>query len=110
MSEAVLKNEDINKVEVTLEEAVNKGDIIAFGDNAVVAGVAGVVGESIVCYRAGIFAVVAKADDTFNVGDKVYFDVTNRVATVTADNNKYLGIAESGKESGTDVVRVIVGA
>lgn len=90
MKEAILRSEDDGVVEFALDEAVDAGDVVKFGDKCVVATVSATVNERIAYYTKGIFEV-ATNDDDFASGDKVYFDFTNRVATKTAENNTFLG-------------------
>jgi len=106
---AYLRNVDTSIVEITLEKEVSKGDILPFGERAVVTGNSGIEGDTIVCFTKGIFEIQAKSDDEFNYGDKVYFNEQDRIATKDSDGNIYLGLNYSKKIVGETFVRVGVG-
>lgn len=60
---------------------------LAIADDAIAAGTTGTA------WIGGIFEMAKKNNDTFSVGDPVYYDSNNNYYTVTATGNTYAGRA-----------------
>lgn len=80
---------------VTSGQAVQVGAIIGVAANDALQG------TPVELVRQGIFALGAVTADTLAMGDKVYWDNTNRRLTKTATNNTLVGAAAAAK-SGTE--------
>jgi predicted RecA/RadA family phage recombinase len=79
--------------------AVNSGGGVKAGSIFGVAVYNAVLGASLEIMVEGVFDL-AKDTSTFNGGDKVYWDDTNKVATSTATGNSLIGIADLPQASG----------
>ena len=49
----------------------------------------------------GVFALVKQADSVCAIGDKLYWDDSNRRITATASGNKLVGVAVVAADNGT---------
>lgn len=86
------------RVDVIAPADVASGQALLVGTGlfGVVAG-ARSSGETAVLVTEGIFTIKAKAADVVAVGDKLYWDDTNKELTITSTANTYVGVAISAK-------------
>ena len=81
--------------------AVNSGGGVKVGNLFGVAVYNAVQGASLEIVAVGVFDL-AKDTSTFNSGDAVYWDDTNKVATSTSAGNLVIGTAELAQASGVN--------
>lgn len=62
-------------------------------------------GATVVLEIEGVYDVTKKAGDTFAVGDKVYWDDTNKYLTSTPTGNKWVGVAVKAAAGADATVR-----
>jgi len=63
-------------------------------------------GASVVITTRHVWDGTKKTNDTFAVGDKVYWDDTNKYLTSTATSNKWVGIATKAALAADATVRL----
>ena len=93
-----------NTVTVIAPYAVTSGGGVEVAGTGYVFGIAVNTqnqGDNMEIMVEGVFDLV-KDTSTFNNGDYVYWDNTNKVATSTATNNKKIGVALLSQASGTN--------
>lgn len=77
---------------------VTVGDIVPLGSTMVgIAVNSGLTGEVISVEIEKVWSITAATANVINVGDILYWDATNKVATTTATDNTRLGKALSAK-------------
>ena len=81
-----------NTITVTAPYAVVAGAGVLVGNLFGVAKSAAASGAQVVIETEDCFDVTKKANDTFAVGDKIYWDDTNKYLTSTSAGNKWVGI------------------
>jgi len=85
--EAVLYKEG-KKIDFTLTKKVNVGAVVPLGLTMIgIASTSGLTGEVVALEVEGIYEINAATADAIAIGDKVYFDHTNRVITTASDSN-----------------------
>lgn len=72
--------------------AVSSGAVVIVGGIIGVAAAGAAAGESVDVVTEGVFEL-SKAAEAFAVGDSVYWDATNKLATSTATGNTKIGVA-----------------
>jgi predicted RecA/RadA family phage recombinase len=97
MKEAIRIQEG-KKIGFTLTGATNVGDVVPLGTGMIgVASTSGLTGEEITLELEGVYEVNAATADVVEIGDLLYFDVTNRVLTIVATNNVRAGRSLTAK-------------
>lgn len=96
-----------NVVSVTAPYNVASGQAVQVGAIIGVAANDALQGTPVELVRQGIFVLGAVQADTLAIGDKVYWDSTNRRLTKTATNNTLVGAAVEAK-SGTQASAVVL--
>jgi len=89
-----------NTLTVTAPYAVNSGAGVLVGHIFGIACFTVASGAIVEAQVEGVFDL-AKDTSTFNAGDYVYWDNTNKVATSTATSNTKIGVAELTNPDGT---------
>ena len=97
MAKEAFEAYDGDVIDYTLTGVVSVGDVIPLKNMIGVAQNSGLTGEVIAVKIAKVHTINAKTADVIEVGDVVYFDVTNRELTLTATSNIKAGIAVSAK-------------
>ena len=86
--------------------AVASGDVLVIGDlHGIVAGDAA-EDEPCDLVVVGVFSIPKVGANSFGIGDKVYWDATNKLATSTATDNTRLGTCVKVAVSGSAAVEV----
>ena len=97
--------QEADRVPLELSENVDVGDILPIGADMVgIAATSGIAGETITVYVGGVVVEAQAADaDGIAVGDKLYFDATNRVLTKdsASGSNSFAGHAVTAKAANT---------
>jgi predicted RecA/RadA family phage recombinase len=94
-------------IEYTLPGDVNVGDVVPLGTEMVgIAVKAGLTGEEITLELEKVWDVKAKDTEAIEVGNQLYFDVTNREMTTTATDNVKAGKAMTSKAAVAGTVKV----
>ena len=90
--------------------AVASGDVLVIGDlHGVVAGDAA-EDEPCDLVTVGVFSLPKVGANSFAVGDKVYWDATNKLATSVATDNTHIGTAVRVAVGGSAAVEVRLAA
>ena len=86
--------------------AIASGDVVIVGEIVGIA--AGDAAEDEPCdvVTVGVFSLDKVAADAFAVGDAVYWDSANKLATSTASGNTKIGVAVKVAVSGSAAVEV----
>lgn len=97
-----------NVVSVTAPAPVSSGNLVKVGSLFGVAVTDAGAGSAVELAVGGVFLLPKATTDAIAVGDKVYWDNTNKVVTVTATNNTLIGVALSaaGNPSGSVTIRL----
>lgn len=66
-------------------------------------------GATVQIKTMGVFDLTSATGTAWAVGDKIYWDDTNKRTTKTATNNTLIGVAVAAKASGDAVGRVRLG-
>ena len=82
-----------NAITLTAPYDVTSGSGLLVGSLFAVAGGDALTGEEVETSLVGVFALTKAASQAWSVGDKVYWDDTNKVATKTATANTLIGVA-----------------
>lgn len=94
-----------NTITLTAPYAVASGDGLLVGSIFGVASGDAANGTSVEAALVGVFDLKKVASQAWAVGDKVYWDNTNKEATKTATNNTLIGAATEAVANGAgDVV------
>ena len=84
------------------------GDGFMVGAIMAVALAAAAQGAPVEGRRVGVFDVAKATGQAWTVGQKVYWDATNNVATTTAGSNALIGAATQAQASGAAIGRVLL--
>lgn len=85
--------------------AVASGDGLLVGSIFGVAAGAAALGETVEAALVGVFDLKKVASQAWSVGDKVYWDNTNKEATKTTPSNTLIGVATEAVAGGAgDVI------
>lgn len=87
-------------------EAINVGDVVVLGKRIVIALANIAVGATGDVTVTGVFQLPAVNNAEFNVGDAIYWDAQNQVATKVASDNPLAGWATAKKETTATVAYV----
>jgi len=88
MAKEAIEIQDGKTIDYTLTEDVSVGDVVPFGTGMIgVATVSGLAGETIALAIENVYQMPAATADGIGVGDKLYFDHTNRELTLKSDSN-----------------------
>ena len=93
MAKEAIEIQDGNTVDYVLGADTEVGRVVPLADMIGVATVSGLSGETIALKIVGVYEIAAKTADEIAVGDKLYFDPTDRELTISADdggNNAYV--------------------
>ena len=82
-----------NTITLTAPYDVTSGDGLLVGAIFGIASGDALTGAEVEVATTGVFDVTKAASQAWAVGDKVYWDNTNRVATKTATANTLIGVA-----------------
>lgn len=82
-----------NTITLTAPYDVTSGDGLLVGAIFGIASGDALTGSEVEVVTTGVFDVTKAASQAWAVGDKVYWDNTNRVATKTATANTLIGVA-----------------
>jgi len=82
-----------NTITLTAPYDVTSGDGLLVGAIFGIASGDALTGAEVEVVTTGVFDVTKAASQAWAVGDKVYWDNTNRVATKTATANTLIGVA-----------------
>ncbi len=82
-----------NTITVTAPYDVTSGDGLLVGAIFGIASGDALTGAEVEVVTTGVFDMTKAASQAWAVGDKVYWDNTNRVATKTATANTLIGVA-----------------
>lgn len=82
-----------NTVTLAAPYDVTSGGGLLVGALFGVAGGDALTGEAVEASLVGVFDLTKAASQAWSVGDKVYWDDTNKVATKTATGNTLIGVA-----------------
>lgn len=88
---------------------VNAGAVVVLGELVAVAHSEIKANELGTLHVLGLVRVNKAAADDISVGDVLYWDNTNKVATKTSTGNKRMGLAATAASSGNGVVDVLLG-
>lgn len=81
-------------IDVTVSgSAVASGDVVLVGSLVGVAQISAAVGEVCSVALEGVYTVPKKSTDTFNQGDKLYWDNSAKNVTTTTSGNTFAGFA-----------------
>lgn len=86
--------------------AVASGDVVIVGEIHGVAAGDAAEGDPCDVVTVGVFTLPKVAANAFGIGDKVYWDGTNKLATSTASGNTRLGTAVEVAATTTATVAV----
>lgn len=67
-------------------------------------------GADVQLMREGVFELAKTSAQAWTVGDKIYWDNTNKVATSTASTNLYIGLAVAAAANPSSTGRVLLAA
>ena len=82
-----------NTITLTAPYDVTSGDGLLVGAIFGIASGDALTGSEVEVVTTGVFDVTKAASQAWAVGDKVYWDNTNRVTTKTATTNTLIGVA-----------------
>ena len=82
-----------NTITLTAPYDVTSGDGLLVGAIFGIASGDALTGSEVEVVTTGVFDLIKAASQAWAVGDKVYWDNTNRVATKTATANTLIGVA-----------------
>lgn len=86
--------------------ALTSGEGFVVGSIFAIAKHAAANGASVEAAVTGVFDLPALATDVNAVGEKLYWDNTNKRVTETATGNTLIGVAVAAKASGATIARV----
>lgn len=84
---------DGKSIEVVATAAILSGDVVVASNIVGVAATSAAIGETVAVSITGVFLLVKAAGTSWNQGDKIYWDATNKVVTSTAASNTLMGYA-----------------
>lgn len=94
-----------NTITLAAPYDVTSGGGLLVGALFGVAGGDALAGETVETSLVGVFDLTKAASQAWSVGDKVYWDDTNKVATKTATGNTLIGVAiEAVGGTATDTI------
>jgi len=94
-----------NTITLTAPNAVTSGDGLLVGSIFGIAAVDAANAETVEVVLTGVFDLKKVASQAWSVGDKVYWDNTNKEATKTATANTLIGVAVEAVAGGAgDVI------
>lgn len=87
---------------------VKSGELVVQGAIVAVAATSAAAGEEFEAKIGEVYELPKTAAEAWAVGDPVYFDAANKMATSTAGTNKLIGVAAAAaaNPSGSGVVRL----
>lgn len=88
---------------------VSSGDPALIGALFGVAAYGAAEGADVELHTTGVFRLPKTSALAINVGDKVYFDATNKVVNKTSSGNTLVGVAVSGAVNPSATVNVRLG-
>lgn len=102
MSRLLVKVQEGNVINITPASAVTGGEVYPFGARVGIIVSDAVQGEPVGLELEGVFRIPSAEDDTIALGDTLYWDATNNVATIdSADGaNLRVGYACTEKAAG----------
>ena len=109
MVKQAVRIQDGEVINITAATDLQGGEVIAFGDRSGVVMADAKIGDLVGLQLDGVFRVSAASGDTVALGDTLYWDSSNAVATTDSNSNtnKRLGYACSEKASGVDGVVLV---
>ena len=87
----VLDYKNSGETAINFEDVVVMGSMVGIAQSNIPAGGNGAVSVS------GVYEIDAENTAAFVMGDKLYYDATNKKVTKTATNNTFLGYAAESK-------------
>ncbi len=88
MAKEAIEIQNGEYIDYTLTGDVSVGDVVPLGTGMIgIATTSGLAGETIALEIEDVYQIAAATADEINVGDKLYFDHTNRELTTKADSN-----------------------
>ena len=109
MAKKAIRVQDDGVLDYTAAAAIAVGDVVPLGSTCVgIAKTSIAVGETGALDTSGLFDVAAETGTAWSIGDVIYWDATNNVATKTATGNTRMGIASLAKLSATATGQVLL--
>jgi len=95
-------------VELLAPYDVSSGGGVLSGALFGVASIDAKTGETLNIARRGVFSLAKTSAQAWTVGQKVYWDDANKVATTTASGNTLLGVAHAAAANPSSVGEVLL--
>jgi predicted RecA/RadA family phage recombinase len=89
--------------------AISSGDIVAVGNRIGIAvtDIAATTGEGTVSFK-GVYTVAKDADESFAVGDALFYDSSDSTVTKTAIGNKWAGMAYAAADTADTTCEILL--